>query len=79
VAERAALRLIPWGKDEVASLMLRVRSVEETVAFLESAGMPAHETLDGTFLDSNLVQGLHLQLVDSTTHAFWDFARRGLH
>lgn len=79
VVERAALRLIPWGKDEVASLMLRVRSVEETVAFLESAGMPAHETLDGTFLDSNLVQGLHLQLVDSTTHAFWDFARRGLH
>lgn len=74
VAERGALRLIPWGKDEVASLMLRVRSVEAAAAFLESAGMPAHESMDGVFLEASLVQGLHLQLVDGGSPAFWDFA-----
>jgi hypothetical protein len=73
-AERGALRLVPWGRDEVASLMLRVRSVAAATAFLESAGMPAHESLDGVFLEPTLVQGLHLQLVDGETPAFWEFA-----
>ncbi len=67
LAESLALRLVPWGKDEVASLVLRVKSVGRTMAFLEEAGIPALETLDGVALDPSVTQGLHFQLVDAGT------------
>ncbi|MBL0311669.1 MAG: hypothetical protein IPP78_02935 [Holophagaceae bacterium] len=72
LAEQLALRLVPWGKDEIASLMLRVKSVETTMAFLKDAGIPALESLDGVALDPAVTQGLHFQLVDSGTPAFWE-------
>lgn len=70
LAENQALRLVPWGKDEIASLMFRVESVERSMTFLEDAGIPALESLDGVALDPAVTQGLHFQLVDSP--AFWE-------
>jgi hypothetical protein len=67
LSENLALRLVPWGKDEVASLTLRVKSVESTTAFLKDAGIPALESLDGVTLDPAVAQGLHFQLVDAET------------
>lgn len=64
LAEHLDLRLVPWGKDEIASLTLHVKSVEKTAAFLEEAGIPALETMDGVALDPAVTQGLHFQLVD---------------
>ncbi len=64
VAKYLDLRMVPWGKDEIASLTLRVRSLERTMAFLEEAGIPAQETLDGVALDPTATQGLHFQLVE---------------
>lgn len=64
LAENLDLRMMPWGKDEIASLMLRVKSVKKTMAFLEEAGIPALETMDGVVLDPAVTQGLHFQLVD---------------
>lgn len=64
LAENLDLRMVPWGKDEIASLTLRVKSVERTMAFLEEAGIPALETLDGVALDPTVTQGLHFQLVE---------------
>lgn len=72
VADHLALRLVPWGKDEVASLMLRVNSLEAAVGFLAEAGLPAQESLDGVAIDPALVQGLHFQLVDGAEPAFWE-------
>ncbi len=67
--ENQTLRLVPWGKDEVASLMLRVASVEKAMAFLAEAGIPALESLDGVALDPAVTQGLHFQLVDEQSMA----------
>jgi hypothetical protein len=70
LADDLSLRLVPWGKDEIASLTLQVKSVEKCIAFLEDAGIPALETLDGVALDASVTQGLHFQLVDSGTAEF---------
>ncbi|MDE3246573.1 MAG: hypothetical protein KGN80_10830, partial [Acidobacteriota bacterium] len=64
LADGLDLRMVPWGKDEIASLTLRVKSVERAKAFLEEAGIPALETLDGVALDPAVIQGLHFQLVE---------------
>ncbi|MBL0211675.1 MAG: hypothetical protein IPQ13_12320 [Holophagaceae bacterium] len=70
LADELSLRLVPWGKDEIASLVLRVKSVEQAMAFLADAGIPALETLDGVALDPSVTQGLHFQLLDSEAPGF---------
>jgi hypothetical protein len=71
LAETLDLRLVPWGKDEIASLVLRVESVEGAMTFLKDAGIPAMESLDGVALDPAVTQGLHFQLVDAQS-AIWE-------
>ena len=51
---------------------LPVESLEAAMAFLTEAGLPAQESLDGVAIDPALVQGLHFQLVDGETPAFWE-------
>lgn len=70
VGDQLILRLVPWGKDEVASMVLRVRSLNQATEFLSDAGMPALETLDGVTLDAALLQNLHVQLVDGAAPGF---------
>jgi hypothetical protein len=62
--EGLTLRLVPWGKDEITGLVLRVGSVESVQAMLAEAGHPCQETLDGVFLDPEALLGLRVQLVD---------------
>lgn len=64
VGDGLTLRLVPWGKDEITGLTLRVGSVESVVGLLEQAGYPCQESLDGVFLHPQGLLGLRFQLVD---------------
>ncbi|HJU83197.1 MAG TPA: hypothetical protein VJ600_03215 [Holophagaceae bacterium] len=64
VGEGLTLRLVPWGKDEITGLTLRVGELEPVLALLEQAGYPCQETLAGVYLNPQAMLGLRFQLVD---------------